>query len=181
MHLLKHVCFAGILGWLATTAGCGLLPPVCQDLSVQGICTFRSPDFMDQVVTLNTDAQLQLANPYRHFYVVMRHNEYSDLKARYPKYSLEDYYDFHIENLLQDFAEPQAPGPAERQLQGLEALIGTFTGNYKGDLVYGRLVLLRSKVRLYQFAMWCPVADTAYCRPYMDTIIQTFREIPRER
>lgn len=144
-----------------------------------GLFALTVPDYLEATASLNSDAQVQLANKHKEVYAIIRYNTWEDLKNNNKGNAgtLEDYYDFHIENLLIDVHEPLAPGPKELKINGLEALEGHVSGTVKGESIYYKLVMIAGKEHLYQLLVWTTERNLAQYEPDMDKLIHSFREM----
>ncbi|MDX2285885.1 MAG: hypothetical protein NW241_17080 [Bacteroidia bacterium] len=136
------------------------------------------PEGLQPVSDLNEDAPLQLADPAREIFAVFRSSDWEALRRKRPYADLEDYYDFHLENLLIDLRSTLAPSPDTVRLGGMMALSGWVTGDYKGDSLTYRLVVIESEQRLYQGLIWMTPESWRRYHPQMDSMLRSIRELP---
>ncbi|MDX2250306.1 MAG: hypothetical protein SF052_26220 [Bacteroidia bacterium] len=144
-----------------------------------GLFALTVPDYLEATSELNGDAPVQLASKEKEVYILIRYNSWEELRnnSRGTAGTLEDYYDFHIENLLIDVHNPQAPGPKPLKINGLEALEGFFSGTFKGENLYYKLVMIAGKNHLYQLIIWTTEKNRTKYEPDIEKIIASFREM----
>ncbi|MEZ4852150.1 MAG: hypothetical protein R3B93_26790 [Bacteroidia bacterium] len=135
------------------------------------------PDYLSPVKNLNDDAPLQMGNNIQEIYLIARFNDWKDLRKKHADWEIEDYYDFHIENLLLEVQEPTAPGPDSVAINGLNALVGYYEGKLKEDEIYCKLVMLESEKTLYQLLIWTKKGNLPLYEADMDKIIRSFKEV----
>lgn len=161
-------------------SGCRMMPTQHEEKSVNDLFAITLPDYLEPVSELNEDAQVQFASKARDVYLIIRYNTYGALNAGKKKpgtFNAEDYYDFHIENLLMDVSDPEAPGPKVVSLNGLKALKGYFKGNHKGDQLYYYLVMIEGQKHFYQVLLWTTQENLPLYQQDMEQIIASFREL----
>ena len=111
---------------LAVLFSCSEEPTKFETKVISSQFALTLADYLQPLQELNDDAPLQLGDNLREVYVVGRYNTWEDLRKRHATWELEDYYDFHIENLLLDVQNPIAPGPGfsfDKWLEWFERLL----------------------------------------------------------
>lgn len=166
----------GILLFGMTLSACSLIPLRYSTIELEGGYQMVIPDYMDPMISLNEQANIQYGNPYKEMFLIVQYQSWDDLTGRYPDYVLEDYYDFHAENLLLSLQEPEAPGPDSVQIGTCWALDGHIQGMFKGDEIYYRLVVIHAVEGLYQLLAWTPIANLEASHQDMDQMIYSFAE-----
>ncbi|MEZ4829911.1 MAG: hypothetical protein R3C61_27055 [Bacteroidia bacterium] len=145
-----------------------------------GLFALTVPDYLTSMNSLNDDAQVQLGSRNKDVFAIVRYNTWEELKSRNRSGvagTLEDYYDFHIENLLMEITEPKAPGPKETKINGLDALVGYLSGNIKGEHIHYKIVMIGGKDYLYQMLVWTTSENLPEYEADMDKLIRSFREM----
>lgn len=144
-----------------------------------GLFALTVPDYLKVTATLNSDAQVQLANKHNEVYAIIRYNTWEELQnsKKGNAGTLEDYYDFHVENLLIDVHDPKAPGPKNLKINGLEAIEGFISGTVKGESIHYKLVMIAGKEHLYQLLVWTTEGNLAQYEADIDKLIHSFREM----
>lgn len=161
---------------LSLTSGCHLFPVQYQTrIGADNGYSLEIPDFCKALETTDPDLLLNEGDIYRDFYLVLRRDSLSGLQAKFPENELMDYYDFHMENLLQDIQEPVAPGPDSLLIGGLPTLYGGYKGYYKGDALAFRLGMIQSPAFQYQLLMWTREDQMQEYSAIMDSVMHSFK------
>jgi hypothetical protein len=132
------------------------------------------PQWLEPMPTLATDAQFKYGNTQQNLFVLVRYDSLAALQRRYPRYTLEDYYDYHLANLIEPMRDAAAPTPDTMQIHGHSALLGTFTGTFKKDDLFFQLMVMRHGPWLYQVLLWMPVERQKKNEAWSTQVMRSF-------
>ncbi len=173
---MRHVELYALSLWttLALLSGCQLWPKKWVKVQHQELFELSLPGYLNPTEELAPDAPFQYESRGNELYLVIRYSSLDSLYESRPSYSTEDYYDFHITNLLAPMREPEASSADSVEINGLAGLQGDFSGYFKQDRLYFRLCLLEGESRLYQVLIWTTEAKRDEHTSEMDRILRSF-------
>ncbi|MEO1448595.1 MAG: hypothetical protein AAFV07_03655 [Bacteroidota bacterium] len=175
----SSLIFSFLLFCCSLWTGCGLLPMQFATHSAPDQSySLRVPSDLTPVTSPDENLILQLGDAYRDFYLALRRDSIAALQRTYPTWDLMDYYDFHMENLVQDIQDAVAPGPDSVVVGGHPALYGIYQGYFKGDPLVFRLAVVEATDHQYQLLMWARQDQAEEMLPLMDSILYSFQTFP---
>ena len=171
-------CLIACLSWLSLwLGGCD----VGADLRpVQHGAYFRMllPRWLDSLETRHGEAQFQYGNRRRNLFVSVRYDSLTALQRRYPRHALEDYYDQHLERLIEPMRDVRAPAPDSLRLATCPALLGHFDGTFKKDDLHFSLLLVQDHLWLFQVLVWMPRKRYTEWEDMTTRMLRSFEPIP---
>ncbi|MDW3646349.1 MAG: hypothetical protein R8P61_04790 [Bacteroidia bacterium] len=164
---------------------CGLCFSACnswtkvefREREVSELFKLDLPDYFDATDVLNQEAELQLQNSGKDLCLIVRKNDWNELRKRRADFVLEDYYDVSIEQLKADLEKIDAPGPDSISINGLPAFLGTLTGNFKGDRLIFDIGIIAGESYLYQLVLWTSAEERPVYQADIMRIIHSFEEM----
>ncbi|MEM9986868.1 MAG: hypothetical protein AAF804_17375 [Bacteroidota bacterium] len=173
---MRHAELYALSLWttLALLSGCQLWPSKWVNTRHQALFELSLPAYLSPTEELAPDAPFQYESRREDLFLVIRYSSLDSLYEAKPSYSTEDYYDFHITNLLAPMREPEASSADSIEINGLVGLQGDFSGYFKQDRLYFRLCLLEGDSRLFQILIWTTEAKKDQHAPEMERILGSF-------
>ena len=142
----------------------------------EGKWSVEIPAFFVSATDLNANAPLQERSPDRDFFLIIRHDPLSRLQKEQPQFTLEDFLDLSIERLLVEIINPKVPEAGPHTIGSLEAHQAIITGQFNGQAVFYKIAVVKGKKNLYQILAWTSAEKAEKLGPYMDRIIDSFKE-----
>jgi hypothetical protein len=143
------------------------------------VFAMRLPPWLEPSSALNSEAQFQYENRRRNLFLLVRYDSLDALKGRYPHYTLEDYYDFHLERLVEPLQDVTAPAPDSLTLGIYPAFDGILRGTFKKDDLTFRLRVIQGEFLLYQILIWMPVGKQQDHAALVEEMLRSFRPLGR--
>ncbi|MEL6256128.1 MAG: hypothetical protein AAFR87_29250 [Bacteroidota bacterium] len=164
---------------------CGLCISACnswtnvefKEREVSELFKLDLPNYLSSTDALNPEAELQLQNSGKDLCLIVRKNDWNELRIRRPDFVLEDYYDVSIEQLKADLEKIDAPGPDSISINGLPAFLGTLSGNFKGDRLIFDISIIAGNRYLYQLVLWTSEEERPAYQADIMQIIHSFEEM----
>ena len=164
---------------------CGLCLSACnswtnvefKEREVSDLFKLELPNYFYTTDALNPEAELQLQNSGKDLCLIVRKNDWNELRMRRPDFVLEDYYDVSIEQLKADLEKIDAPGPDSISINGLAAFLGTLSGNFKGDRLIFDIGIIAGERYLYQLVLWTSEEERPTYQEDIMRIINSFEEM----
>jgi hypothetical protein len=168
-HPLVWILFLGIV-----LAACQATTYERQEFA--GIFKLNLPSYLSPIEGMHPDAVVQMGNPYRHIYLLVRYDSLpaSSLGESETVPSLEDYYIETFQRLL-----PGEPVPYYDSLQvgGLNGLRVRVDSHHEGTDVTYDLSLLQGEQLLYQILSWTETDEMEQFEADQNTIVESFQEL----
>ncbi|MEM6803339.1 MAG: hypothetical protein AAF696_18170, partial [Bacteroidota bacterium] len=133
--------------------------------------------YLAETNELNEEAEAQYQNSNKNLCLIIRKNDWRELKRRRPEFVLEDYYDVCIEQLKVNLERMHAPAPDSISLNGLSTFKGSLSGSFKGDRIQFDICTIAGKRYLYQLLIWCMLEERDQYQEDIEKIIYSFEEI----
>lgn len=159
------------MGGLLLVWGLACQSVTYEALEVKNRFRIEIPSYLTPQEDMHTDAVLQLGDPYRHTYLLVRYDALPDSNRRQ---SLEDYYITTVENLLPGALVPY---PDSLSLDGLPALRISLDSHHEGNAVRYDLTLVQGKAHLYQILSWVETDEADAFTLDQERMVQSFKEL----
>lgn len=157
--------------------GCNLWPVRWESLTHAHRFRLILPDYLEPTEDLAPGAALQYQNRRREIFLAVHYAALDSLYEKRPDYSTEDYYDFHVRNLLDPMRQTEASAIDTVQAANLSGLGGTFSGFYEQDQLHFWLWVLEGEAHLYQVLLWTPESKRPQVEADVRRILTSFEEL----
>lgn len=144
---------------------------------ISDLFNIELPSYLSETTDLNNEAEAQYQNALKNLCLIIRKNDWQELRRRRPEFVLEDYYDVSIEQLKVNLERIDAPAPDSISLNGLSAFKGSLSGTFKGDRIQFDICTIAGKRYLYQLLIWSTIEDRDQYHSDIEKIIYSFEEI----
>ena len=159
---------------------CGLVLAACQSTTYERkefgeTFKLNLPSYLSPIENMHTDAVVQMGNPYRHTYLLVRYDSLAAFSQadQEKALSLEDYYIETFQKLL-----PGEPVPYYDSLQvgGLNGLRVRVDSHHEGTAVTYDLSLIQGESLLYQILSWTETDEVEQFEADQNKIVESFQE-----
>ncbi len=141
-----------------------------------GMWSVELPSFLVPDSSLNADAVLQQHAVRKDFFIIVRKDSLRMLRDEEPDFVLEDFLDLSIERIVEQLSDPDVPDDTAFIISELPVHVATITGRYQSQSVRYRIAVIEGQDFLYQLLVWIPDEKTRQLAPYVDRVIESFRE-----
>ena len=139
------------------------------------------PEYMTEVDLQNPNAQLQYGDILKEHYVLVIEERVSDLESLGFDFTIEDYMDFALENVLNTISNSKSERLNEtvKNDTGIDYITYKIWGTFdEEDIdVYYRLTVYKSDDNFYNLMTWCMAEDERAYEPIMDKMVKSFKEL----